>query len=83
MGRAILFVPYWMFDRLGYGGPPVGEGESPNPHGVRTKRRRHQLKRDGASSGLSQVYTQNTIDPEPDTDQQTEASTRLRSTTKF
>ena len=39
--RAVLFVPYWMFDRLGYGGPPAGEGESndaPGQYVVRTKR---------------------------------------------
>ena len=41
LGRTVLFVPYWMFDRRGYGGPPAGEVEStdaPGQHVVRTKR---------------------------------------------
>lgn len=78
LGRAVLFAPYWMFDRLGYGGPPAGEGESndaPGQHVVRTKRRRHQLKRDRASSSLLQVSFQGPIiDSELDTDQQTDGT---------
>jgi len=76
-GSAVLFVPYWMFDRLGYGGPPAREGESNdalNERSVRTKRRRHQLKRDRASSGLLQVYSQDTIGSELDVNQQTDGS---------
>jgi superfamily II DNA/RNA helicase len=77
LGIAALFVPYWMFDRLGYGGPPAGEEESndaPEQHIVRTKRRRHQLKRDRAPSGLQQAYSHDTIGSGLDTDQQTDAS---------
>jgi superfamily II DNA/RNA helicase len=77
LGIAALFVPYWMFDRLGYGGPPAGEGESndaPEQHIVRTKRRRHQLKRDRAPSSLQQAYSHDTIGSGLDTDQQTDAS---------
>ena len=76
-GSAVLFVPYWMFDRLGYGGPPAREVESNdalNERSVRTKRRRHQLKRDRASSGLLQVYSQDTIGSELDVNQQTDGS---------
>ncbi|KAN0069707.1 hypothetical protein V8E54_012013 [Elaphomyces granulatus] len=50
-GIAVLFISYWMFDRLGYGGPPASN-DAPNRLTVRTKRRRHQLKRDRAPSGL-------------------------------
>jgi superfamily II DNA or RNA helicase len=75
LGRAVLFVPYWMFDRLGHGGPPAGQGESndaPNQLTVPRKRQRHQLRRDRAPSGLVQVCSHDTIASE--IDQQTDGS---------